>query len=555
MLKHLYISNFTLIDELDISFYPGFSVITGETGAGKSIIVGAVGLLLGNRADIKMIKIGKSKCIVEAVFSIGDNEQINKFFDEKDLDNDCPECILRREINSNGKSRAFVNDTPVVLPVLKELGGLLLDIHSQHQNIMLGDDDFQLNVIDLFANNKAILDDYMKSFQEYKNLETKLEELKFYIEKNKTNEDFLRFQQKELTEARLMNSDEQEDLERLSEQMSHSEEIKDGLYSADQILSNEENGVVLQLRNILYLLKNVEKIYPVASDLYSRIDNCFIELKDISREFTICMDNIEYDPNRLSEINERLDLIYALEKKYHVVSIADLRNKLSEIETQLSRIENFDDEMTQLETLLVRKKTECNKKAEKLSDLRKKAALKIESELSKRLVPLGIPNIRFKIDISQTDILGKKGTDKVVFLFSSNSSSPLMPVSQVASGGEISRVMLSLKAMMSHVIGFPTIIFDEIDTGVSGRVSEKMAHIMKEMGNNNHQVICITHLPQIAAIGDTHYKVVKIESENGTSSVISMLSKEERITEIAQMLSGSDITRAAIDNAKSLLNN
>ncbi len=555
MLKHLYINNFTLIDQLDISFYPGFSVITGETGAGKSIIIGAVGLLLGNRADAKMIKSGKNKCVVEAVFSTEDNDKVNRFFETNDLDYDHTECILRREINASGKSRAFINDTPVVISLLKELGGLLLDIHSQHQNMLLSNDDFQLNVVDSFANNKDILDNYLKSFQEYKCLETKLEELTANIERNRQNEDFLRFQQKELTEATFEQTDEQEELERISEVMTHAEEIKESLYSAHEYLNNEDTGIITQLRNTLGLLDNVSKVYPKASELRERVDNCFIELKDIGRECSICIDDIDYDPAQLSKINERLDLIYTLEKKYHVETIAELIDKLSEINTQLSQIDNFDDEKSQLETMLSEKKSECEKKARHLSSLRKKAALTIEKELALRLVPLGIPNVRFKIDITPTDTLGRKGCDKVIFLFSSNTSSPLMPVSQVASGGEISRVMLSIKALMSHITGSPTIIFDEIDTGVSGRISEKMAHIMKEMSGNNHQVICITHLPQIAAVGDTHYKVVKTETENGTSSVISQLSAEDRVTEIAQMLSGSDISQAAIDNAKSLLNN
>lgn len=554
MLKHLYISNFTLINELDMNFNPGFSVITGETGAGKSIIIGAVSMLLGNRADVKMIRNGKDKCIVEAVFSISDYDQdfINRFLTDNDLDNNGDECILRREININGKNRAFINDTPVILASLKELGEHLLDIHSQHQNLMLNKEDFQLSVIDVFAQNKKILAEYQDLFKKYKSEAGKLEELQAAISRIKENEDFLQFQNKELSEANLEEG-EQENLEQQSELLTHAEEIKNTLYNADSLLSSDEHNIITQLRSISDSMNNIQNVYPDAEVLTNRLNDCVIELKDISREIVSHVEDIDYDPEKLQAINSRLDTIYTLEKKYHTSNIPDLIKKHEEIKSQLSKIDNFDVDFKAQQDKVDRLKESCVKKANALTVSRQKAARKIEKELAARLIPLGIPNVKFKIDMTQQKELTAKGLDRITYLFSSNSSSSLSPIAQVASGGEVSRVMLSLKAMMSRVTGLPTIIFDEIDTGVSGRVAEQMAHIMKEMGDNKHQVICITHLPQIAAIGSTHYKVTKTETSQGTNSLMTLLSPEERVKEIAQMLSGSDISIAAIENARTLL--
>lgn len=554
MLKHLYISNFTLINELDMDFNPGFSVITGETGAGKSIIIGAVSMLLGNRADVKMIRNGKDKCIVEAVFSISDYDQdfINRFLTDNDLDNNGDECILRREININGKNRAFINDTPVILASLKELGEHLLDIHSQHQNLMLNKEDFQLNVIDVFAQNKKVLAEYQNLFKNYKSEACKLEELQAAISRIKENEDFLQFQNKELSEANLEEG-EQESLEQQSELLTHAEEIKNTLYNADSVLSSDEHNIITQLRSLSDSMNNIQNVYPDAESLTNRLNDCVIELKDISREIVSHVEDIDYDPEKLQAINSRLDTIYTLEKKYHTGNIPDLIKKHEEIKSQLSRIDNFDVDFKAQHDKVDRLKESCLNKANALTASRQKAARKVEKELAARLIPLGIPNVKFKIDMTQQKELTAKGLDRITYLFSSNSSSSLNPIAQVASGGEVSRVMLSLKAMMSRVTGLPTIIFDEIDTGVSGRVAEQMAHIMKEMGDNKHQVICITHLPQIAAIGSTHYKVTKTETSQGTNSLMTLLSPEERVKEIAQMLSGSDISSAAIENARTLL--
>lgn len=554
MLKHLYISNFTLIDELDIAFNSGFSVITGETGAGKSIIIGAVSMLLGNRADVKMIKNGKDKCIVEAIFSISDYDHdfIDHFLENNDLDSNGDECILRREININGKNRAFINDTPVILSSLKELGEHLMDIHSQHQNLMLNKEDFQLNVIDIFAQNKKILTEYQDLFNTYKSEVCKLNELHNTIIRIKENEDFLHFQNKELSEANLEDG-EQEILEQQSELLTHAEEIKSTLFNTDNILSNDEHNVISVLKNTAESMNNIQTVYPNAEVFSDRLNNCIIELKDISREIISQIEDIDYDPNKLQVINSRLDTIYTLEKKYHTDNISDLIKKHKEIKEQLSQIDNFDAELAAQQHKVEKLEESCIKKANLLTESRQKAARKMEKELASRLIPLGIPNARFEIDITKQPTLTAKGGDKITYLFSSNSGTLLNPIAQVASGGEISRVMLSIKAMMSKVTGLPTIIFDEIDTGVSGRVAEQMAHIMKEMGDDKHQVICITHLPQIAAIGTTHYKVTKTETSKGTNSLMRALSSEERIKEIAQMLSGTDISSAAIENAKTLL--
>lgn len=553
MLKKLHIRNFTLIDKLDIDFYPGFSVITGETGAGKSIIIGAIGLLLGNRADAKQVKNGTDKCVIEATFdiSIYHSEALKAFFTTYDLDNEPEACLLRREVNANGKSRAFINDTPVNLTILRELGDQLIDVHSQHQNLLLNKEDFQLNVVDIMAHDKKELSDYQSAYNEYRNAIADLDRLRTEIERNRESEDFLRFQQNELNEANLTDG-EQEELEKESDMMSHAEEIKSALHQADSLLSGDETGVVNQIRAITSLLHGIKDMYPEAKEMYERLDNCFIELKDISSDISSDMENVEFDPQKLNEINARLDTIYTLQQKYHATNIAELLVKLNDINTQLESIDNSDEELEECRKAVIRLKEQCSQKAKKLTALRKESAIKVENELQKLLIPLGIPKVRFKVEIQETDFT-PNGADKVLFLFSANSSTQMQPVSQVASGGEIARVMLSLKAMISKAIGLPTIIFDEIDTGVSGRVAEQMAHIMRDMGDTHRQVICITHLPQIAAYGTTHYKVVKEETETGTVSRMQKLDENERIEEIAQMLSGNDISSAAIDNAKSLL--
>lgn len=553
MLKKLDIRNFTLIDHLEMTLYPGFSVITGETGAGKSIVIGAIGLLLGNRADAKQVKRGCDKCIIEATFdlSIYHSDVLKDFFEDNDLDYEPEECLLRREVNANGKSRAFINDTPVTLALMRELGEQLIDVHSQHQNLLLSKEDFQLNVVDIIARDRQQLADYRAAFAEYRSAQRRLEELREQIATSRDNEDFLRFQQKELSEANLA-SGEQEQLEQEAELMSHAEDIKRALHEADYGLSGDDTGIVNLTRSIATQLRSVADVYPEAQELAERLESCFVELKDISQEIASKVDDVEYDPQRFNLITQRLDTIYTLQQKFHVQTVGELLDRLNGINAQLDNIDNSDEELQELERSVEKLHAVCVEKAAVLTDMRCKSATVVEQELSKLLVPLGIPKVRFKVEVSPAD-LSTNGADKVMFLFSANSSTDMQPVSQVASGGEIARVMLSLKAMISKAIGLPTIIFDEIDTGVSGRVAEQMAHIMRDMGKANRQVLCITHLPQIAAAGSTHYKVAKQETEQGTVSMMTQLSDEQRITEIAQMLSGSDVSQAAVDNAKSLL--
>lgn len=552
MLKQLYIKNFTLIDTLDIRFNPGFSVITGETGAGKSIILGAINLLLGQRADIKNIKPDNSRCVIEAHFDIS-RYNMQDFFTQNDIDFDAADCILRRELSTSGKSRAFINDIPVPLNIIRALGQQLVDIHSQHQNLMLNEEDFQLNVVDIIAQNKKLLCKYKECFNDYKAAKKAAEQLRIEIEENKKNEDYLRFQLKELSEANLK-SGMQDELERESEKLSHVEEIKAALYSADTILSpgESETGVLDMLKEASRSLDDVSAIYPEIKNISERLESCYIELKDISHEISAETDSIEFDPSRLEMINTQLDKIYSLEQKYHLANIEELLNLQAEIDKQLNNIDNSDDELSKLERQEKELFEKCESMASELTSIRTKAAKIIETEMRDRLIPLGIPNVRFSINIDKKDLCND-GHDRVAFLFSANTNTPMQPVSQVASGGEIARVMLSLKAMISGAVKLPTIIFDEIDTGVSGKIAEKMADIMQEMAEAERQVISITHLPQIAAKGITHYKVYKEETESGTSSRMLLLNKEERINEIAQMLSGSEISDAAVSNAKELL--
>ena len=550
MLKKLYIKNFTLIDELDIDLYQGFSVITGETGAGKSIILGAIGLLLGQRADSKSIKQGAEKCVIEAHFDLS-RYGMEAFFSENDIEYDPADCIVRRELTATGKSRAFINDTPVQLAMLKELGEQLIDIHSQHQNLLLNKQDFQLNVVDIIAQDEQALAKYQQTYAKYQTVGKELETLRESIEQNRQNLDFLQFQCDELTNANLEEG-EQEELEQRSETMSHAEDIKSALYEADNALSGEDRGIVSSLRSTISALKTIERVLPSASELVERLDSTYIELKDISGDISSELERIDFDPAELDSINSRLDKLYDLEKKYHVETVRELIEKRDELKRQLSHIENSDEALADLQQQLDTLRQQAQKEADALTKQRTKAASQIEKEMQSRLVPLGMPNVRFSIQLT-TDTFGRNGQDKVGFLFSANTSTPLQPVSQVASGGEIARVMLSLKAMISGAVKLPTIIFDEIDTGVSGKIAEKMAEIMQEMGQHERQVISITHLPQIAALGSAHYKVEKEDSAQGTTSHMKELSPEERVREIAQMLSGSDVTEAAIQNAKQLL--
>jgi DNA repair protein RecN (Recombination protein N) len=550
MLKHLFIKNYTLIEELDIDLHPGFSVITGETGAGKSIILGAIGLLLGQRADSKSIKQGADKCVIEAQFDLS-RYKMQEFFNENDIEYDQSDCIIRRELTASGKSRAFINDTPVQLSMLKELGEQLVDVHSQHQNLLLNKQDFQLNVVDVIAYDAKELATYQQTYNQYQATARELETLKDDIERNRQNLDFLQFQCDELTQANLEEG-EQEELEQRSDVMSHSEEIKSALYEADNALSAEVTGIIESLQTAISALKGIDRVWPNAQELTERLDSSYIELKDIAQEINAKLEDTDFDPAELDAVNNRLDKLYDLEKKYHVNTVDELITKRDELKHQLGNIENSDEALSELQQKLAKLQAQARKEADALTKLRTKAARQIEKDMQARLIPLGMPNVRFSIEVTPS-ALGANGQDKIAFLFSANTSTPLQPVSQVASGGEIARVMLSLKAMISGAVKLPTIIFDEIDTGVSGKIAEKMAEIMQEMGHNERQVISITHLPQIAALGTAHYRVEKEETVIGTISRMKELTPEERITEIAQMLSGSDVSEAAIQNAKQLL--
>ena len=550
MLKQLYIKNFTLIDELDIQLHPGFSVITGETGAGKSIILGAIGLLLGNRADTKAIKAGCDRCTIEAHFDLSRYDMQN-FFTEHDIDYDAEDTIIRRELTAAGKSRAFINDTPVALSLMRELGESLVDIHSQHQNLLLQKEDFQLNVVDIIAQDSKLLGDYRATYNQYRQAQQRLAKMEEEIARSRENEEFLRFQYKELDHAQLVEG-EQESLEQEAETLTHAEDIKTALYDADNTLTNEDGSILERLKSTCQQLASIKEVYPAIAEAAERLDSSYIELKDIAQEIGSNVDRVDFEPARLDEINSRLDTIYSLQQKFHVQDINALIEIRDNIKQQLDHIGNSDEELAALQQEAEHWLSKAGQAAKKLTELRTRTAKKIETEMQKRLVPLGIPNVRFEISFTAKP-LSPDGADKVNFLFSANKSTPLQPVSQVASGGEIARVMLSLKAMISGAVKLPTIIFDEIDTGVSGKIAEKMAQIMAEMGELDRQVISITHLPQIAAMGRHHYKVLKEETPQGTRSHMTELTEEQRVSEIAQMLSGSDITEAALANAQELL--
>lgn len=550
MIKQLYIKNFTLIDTLDMTFLPGFSVITGETGAGKSIILGAISLLLGQRADTKAIKSGAERCVIEAHFDLS-RYQMESFFNDHDIEYDATDCILRRELTASGKSRAFINDTPVQLTLMRQLGQQLVDIHSQHKNLLLQEEDFQLHVVDIIADDHQLLEVYQQLYQDYLTAKKAVKEMQETMKQANESEDFMRFQLTELNEAQLREG-LQEELEQESETLCHAEEIKSALYNTDRFLTHDDGGIIEQMKEASRTLTAIQGVYPDIKEAAARLDSCYIELKDIADEVSSRAEDFDFNPQRMEEINTALDTIYSLEKKHHVETVEELLAIRDRLRQELDRIDHSEEEMSRLyeEEKLLRGK--CEQTAAKLTKLREKAARTIEKEMLKRLVPLGIPHVRFEI-LREDKPLSADGSDRISFLFSANTNTPLQPVSEVASGGEVARVMLSLKAMISGAVKLPTIIFDEIDTGVSGKIAEMMAKIMQEMGAADRQVISITHLPQIAARGTTHYKVYKEETPQGTTSRMLMLNPEERVQEIAQMLSGSDISEAAISNAKELL--
>ncbi len=550
MLRSLYIQNYALIEQLDIDFESGFSVITGETGAGKSIILGAIGLLLGQRADTKSIRIGAKKCVIEAHFRIA-NYDMNPFFEENQLEYE-DDCILRREIQASGKSRAFINDTPVTLAQLKELGEQLIDVHSQHQNLLLNKEGFQLNVLDLLAHNTRLLTEYKTLYTAWRNTEKELNELVEESKRSKADEDYIRFQLEQLEEVGLTHG-EQELLEQESETLEHAEEIKAGLYRAEQAFLSDENGLLNALKERYNELSSLQKIYSGAAELSERIYTAWVELRDVVDEIATAGENIEYNPSRLEVVNTRLDQIYTLQQKHHVSSVAELIEVMNQYATRLNAITSFDDRIAELEQRKMVEHQKASEHAAALTKTRREAAGFMEKEMAARLVVLGMPNVRFQIEVNERQELSINGMDSVNFLFSANKNGTLQSISSVASGGEIARVMLSIKVLIAGAVKLPTIVFDEIDTGVSGEMADRMADIMQEMGERERQVISITHLPQIAARGKIHYKVYKRDTENETNSHISRLSYDERVEELAHMLSGANLTEAALANAKMLL--
>ena len=550
MLRSLYIQNYALIEKLDISFSSGFSVITGETGAGKSIILGAIGLLLGQRADVKAIRVGASKCIIEARFDIS-AYGMQPFFEENELEYE-EECILRREVSASGKSRAFINDTPASLAQMKELGEQLIDVHSQHQNLLLNKEGFQLNVLDILSHNEDALSAYQHIFGAWKQAQQDLEALVARANQDKSDEDYIRFQLEQLEEAHL-SAGEQEELEQEADTLSHAEEIKAGLYRVGQTLYSDEGGLLSGLKECLNTMLGLQRVYPVAGELAERMESTYIELKDISQEVSGKEDEIEFNPERLEEVNERLNLIYMLQQKHRVSTVGELLALTDEYAAKLSAITSSDEHIEELKARCDALYNKVKKQAAVLTKARTAAAREVEKQMAARLIPLGMPNVRFQVEIGVRKEPGIHGADTVNFLFSANKNGALQSVSSVASGGEIARVMLSIKAMIAGAVKLPTIVFDEIDTGVSGEIADRMADMMQEMGDRNRQVISITHLPQIAARGRAHYKVYKKDSDTETNSHIRRLTDEERVEEIAHMLSGATLTEAALSNAKSLL--
>lgn len=555
MIRNLKIENFALIEHLDIDFKTGFSVITGETGAGKSIILGAIGLLLGQRADMKSIKAGAKRCVIEATFDVS-GYGLETFFEENDLDFDGQECTIRRELTSAGKSRSFINDIPASLSQLKEVGEQLLDVHSQHKNLLLGREDFQLSVLDIIGQNADKLYIFKEEYAKYKSLIKALDVAKEAAKSARKDEEFLRFQVTQLADAQLKEG-EQAELEAESEVLSHAEEIKQALYEAQShMMSPDDSGMdALQLiKQTIHSLGSISNVYPASEELTQRLDSCYIELKDIADEIESNCDNVEFNPQRLAWVDERLSTIYTLEKKHGVETVEELLKIQSELEEKLLLIDNSDESIGELTAKCDAQYNKVLKLAKELSASRKKAGKQVEKNMVERLIPLGMPNIRFAVVFDEENTqLTSSGFDHISFLFSANKNNPLNNVSQVASGGEIARVMLALKAMIAGAVKLPTIIFDEIDTGVSGSIAEKMAKIMQEMGNQNRQVISITHLPQIAALGQSHYKVYKEDNEETTVSHIVELTFEQRVEELAHMLSGENISQAALDNARALL--
>lgn len=549
MLRNLHIENYALIDKLDLSFDEGFSVLTGETGAGKSILLGALSLILGQRADNRVIQEGAEKCVTEATFQI-EPYNLQSFFEENDLEFDPETCLIRRELFSNGKSRAFVNDSPVSLNILKELSSRLIDIHSQHQNLLLGNDAFQRNIIDAVACNTQLLNDYKDAFGRYKELQSSLKKLEDKALKAREEEDYLRFQLDQLEGANILEG-EQESLETEWEILTHSEEIKMGLGKIFTLLDEEEHGVNTSLKTALNQSELLLKVYPKLQEASERIRSSYLDLKDLSRELEVLLNDVEVNPSRMDRISERLNLLFTLQQKHHVKNSTELIELRDEFASKLGFIESFDANISEHKKQLMEAEVIAKDLADRLTSKRRSVLSTIEQNLIGPLVQLGIPKAVIKIETS-LKAMDSDGQDELSFLFSANAQTSPQAIERIASGGEISRIMLCIKSLIAEFTSLPTLLFDEIDTGVSGEIAHKMGEIMKSIAGNR-QVLCITHLPQIAVKGKNHYKVVKTEVKDKTITTVNALNPEERLTEIALMLSGANLTDAAIRNARQLM--
>ena len=550
MLKTLTISNYALIDNITVDFNPGLTIITGETGAGKSILIGALNLLTGARADTSVLKDKQKKCVVEGVFDLS-KYNLQEFFEQNDLDYETF-TIIRREITPQGRSRAFINDTPVNLKTLRDLTNFLIDIHSQHDTLLLNNPGYQLDVIDTYADNSKLLQQYRTEFSRLKNLQQQLSQLREKAQKEKADYDYYQFQYDQLEQANLQPG-EQEDLEQEQQQLSHTEEIKNALGQILFLLTDEENGANDRIRQAQRSAEEITSYLPQAKDLARRLESAYIELQDLASETEVLFNDIEYDPERLQQVNARLDLIYELQHKFNVESVEQLLELKDQFEQKLLNINSYDEQIQQLETQVQQQLQKVERLANQLSERRQAAITVFEKEVMQLLRQLGMPNAVFNVKIEKTD-LSPTGHDKITFYFSANKKIEPQPITKVASGGELSRLMLAIKYLVSQSKTLPTIIFDEIDTGISGEIADKTGQLIKKL-SKNIQVIDITHLPQIAAKADTHILVYKTEQPSGTVTRLKVLSDDERVKEIAKMLSGQQVTQSAIEHARSLIEN
>lgn len=549
MIKNIFIKNYALIEELDINFDSGFTVITGETGAGKSILLGALGLILGKRADTAVLNDKNTKCIVEVNFDI-EKYNIKSFFDSNKVDYQ-PITSIRREIAPAGKSRAFINDTPVNLNQIQELSEQLVDIHSQHENLNLNDLNFQLKVLDAFADTEKELSSYKTIYAEYKKIERKLSELKLISEQEKSEFDYLQFRFDELENAKLTEG-EQETAEEEYKTLTHAEEIQKNLATVNQNISHEETGILKKLKESITALANIEKYHEKSKELKNRLETVKIELHDLAPEIETYAHDIEYNPEHILLLETRLNQIYSLQKKHSAENISQLIDIKNNIKTALDKINSYDNILKETEKQLETLKEKLSLAAVNLSQKRQKSVNKLESEIENLIHELGIPGGKFTAEITPNIGFKPSGKDLLRFLFSANKNIEPQEISKIASGGEISRLMLSIKAIIADSISLPAIIFDEIDTGISGEIADKTANIMLRM-SKNMQVIDITHLPQVAAKAHNHFFVYKEENENKIQTKIKHLTKNERIEETAKMLSGEKITEASLKNAMELL--